>query len=84
MICPADNTKLKCVDTRQREGYVSRTYKCLKCGGRFYSAELLRDEGTPGRQLNISGEAFSKQQIIDAKQRIVDKLKAAIASIMDD
>lgn len=84
MICPNDGKKLKCTDSRQKQGYVSRSYKCSKCGGRFYSAELFRDGGTPGKQLNISGEAFGQQQIIEAKQRVVSKLQEAIKSIMED
>jgi transcriptional regulator NrdR family protein len=86
MICPEDGTKMGCVDTRQKQDFVSRAYKCPKCGGRFLTAEVFRDKGKSGRgrQLTISGEAFGQQQIQEAKQRIADRLRAAIDSIMED
>jgi transcriptional regulator NrdR family protein len=84
MICPNDGNQLTSVDRRQREGYVSRTYKCPKCGSRFYTAEVFRDIGTPGKQLNISGEAFGKQFIQEAKQKLADKLRALADSVLED
>jgi hypothetical protein len=84
VICTDDGAQMKRVDRRQREGYVSRTYVCPKCKARRYTAEVFRDMGTPGKQLNISGEAFGKQFIQEAKQKLADKLRALADSVLED
>jgi len=81
MICPNDGQRLSCMDTRQREGYVSRNYRCSYCGERFVSAEFFREKQVGGRKSRmVQGDSFGAAQIREIKATIADKLR----SVLDD
>lgn len=42
MLCPRCGDKLSCQDSRpQPVGTVKRSYRCLKCGARVYTVEVM-------------------------------------------
>lgn len=55
MTCPICGSDGKCVETRPKEGWVYRRYKCVEEGHKFKSCEIpLLDvpDGVPGRPAN--------------------------------
>jgi len=82
MICPEDGSRLGCTNTRTRDGYVSRNYKCPKCGGKFVTAEFFRERQTQGRQSReVRGEAFGDVQIRSLKAKFVEQLHGLIDQV---
>lgn len=71
MLCPTDNHKMKCIDSRPyNDGTVRRRYKCDTCGKKFVGVEEIVHELKGG----MHGHYETRQQFKERAVKAIGEL----------